>query len=393
MWMTKYASIMMPHYFERQDENDFAACALEYWNTYKRPIHNSEDLLELIGLDSRDIVHTVMLGKDEWDLALAADLSVKFAREQAARIAVLESLPDIEKGDLESIVERLKKAAAIGQDIGDLGLDVKREPERWMEESTSSKLSTGLLHLDIVMDGGLGRGELGIFMAPTNYGKSMALINVAFGAAGLINALKVAYFSFEMREAIVAKRIAARMLFRFPSRRIDPVEYVDEFKSVSKVLLPGEIRAFRVSGNTNMLRRKLDALVDSGYEPDVIVVDHGDELEPIRQHREHWLELGETFKQLREVGEDYDAAMWTATQTTRGSVNKDVITMQDIGESYKKCTVADAIIAICQTAEEERLEQCRLFLAKLRDGKSRSMVAAKFYKEQQAIITTGILNK
>lgn len=392
-WMAKYANIMLPSYFERKDENDFAECLIEFWETYKRPPRESEDLLELVGLDSRDIVHSVFLGKEEWDLALAADMSVKFAREQAARVAVLESLPDIENGDLETVVDRLKKASIIGQDIGDLGLDVKRDARQWMQNSVFAKLPTGMHHLDIVLDGGLGIGELGVFMAPTNYGKSMALINVAFGAAGLINALKVAYFSFEMRAAIVAKRIAARMVFRFPSRRDDQNEYIEKFESLARMFLPGDVRAFRVNGNVNMLRRKMDMLIDSGYEPDIIIVDYGDEVEPTRHRREHWLELGETFGELRELGETYECATWTATQTGRGSVNKEIITMQDIAESYKKCEKADAIVAICQTAEEERLDQCRLFLAKLRDGRSRSMVSAKYYKEQQAIITTGILSR
>jgi hypothetical protein len=62
--------------------------------------------------------------------------------------------------------------------------------------------------------------------------------------------------------------------------------------------------------------------------------------------------------------------------------------MEDLADSFKKAGVADAIIALCQTREEEEDNQCRLFMAKLRDSASRKMVRGKFYKKMQAIITT-----
>jgi hypothetical protein len=85
--------------------------------------------------------------------------------------------------------------------------------------------------------------------------------------------------------------------------------------------------------------------------------------------------------------------MWSASQAGRSSLSKEIITMADIAEDIGKANIADVIIALCQTREEETADQCRLFLAKVRDGDSKAMVRAKYYKKSQAIVTTGIVTQ
>jgi hypothetical protein len=71
-------------------------------------------------------------------------------------------------------------------------------------------------------------------------------------------------------------------------------------------------------------------------------------------------------------------------------LSKEIITIQDIAEDIGKAAIADVIIALCQTRDEEQMNQCRLFMAKVRDGTKKMMYDAKFYGKSQAIITTGL---
>lgn len=391
-WLARYGSVIKPEYFEREDEHNLAEAILEFWNTYRHPPDDSDDVLALLDSNHSELVYTVFLGVDEWDLSLASDMAIQFSKEQAAKIAVLSSLKDIERGELGKVVERLQEAMRVGTDVSNLGLDLKGDIDAWLSKSQAEKLPTGMIHLDIALDGGLATGELGVFLAPPNYGKSMALINVGHGAMGPLSRCNVVHFSTEMSVDIVAKRYATRSVFRFPSRNIATTsEYKADFEYISNLMLPGNVRIFHVNGNINVLRAHIDTLIDSGYIPDLIIVDYGDEIDALRKRDDAYTELGEIFKSLRDLGIEYNCPVWTATQATRASLNKEVITMANISDSIKKAGKSDAIVAICQTREEEDNDQCRLFLAKLRDGKSRSMIQAKFYKEQQAIITTGFV--
>ncbi len=367
---------------------------LEYYRAYLSTPEDPADILAMLDGKHQTLIQSIYLGHSEWNLSLASDVVVSFAREQAAKLAVLESLNDIEAGNLESMMVRLRDAMRVGEDLGEKWLDIK-DIEKWIVQADVPKIPTGILHLDMVMGGGLGAGELGVFVAPPNYGKSMALVNVGLGAAGPLYRGHVAHFTCEMAAIVVAKRYAARCAFSFPRQDgMDEEEYIQLFHYASELMMPGTIHTYNFNGTVNGLERELDILTEEeGYAPDLIIVDYGDLLHASQSRNDRYTELGDIFTDLRELGSPrkYDCPIWTATQTGRHALGKEVITMGDLAESFKKAFIADALVAICQTVEEEAANQCRLFLAKLRDGASRAMVRAKFLKECQAIITTGFV--
>jgi len=389
--MSSYGPILLPQYFQQQDEHDVCAAIKDYWDSYHKP-PPVEDLSDMMEGEYPDLLSDLYQGLKEWDLSYAADRMVQFSQEQAAKIAVLESLSDVEAGDLAKVVERLKEAMKIGQDVGYRGIHVN-DPSQWLSLVEQDKIPTGLIHLDICLEGGLAKGELGVFLAPPNYGKSLALINVGFGAAGPISRSNVAHFSLEMNDDVIAKRYGARLLFRFPDRHGNNERYEEQFRKYAQYLLPGHIRAYRVTGDVDVLRYHLDRMIDEGFVPDLIIVDYGDEVKPRRHYSDHWVEAGSVFADLRELGHDYNCPVWTATQANRSALGKEIITMKEIAESIRKAAIADVIVAICQTREEEQQELARLFLAKIRDGRARRMLRAKYFTGEQALITTGFVRE
>lgn len=390
--MSRYSQVILPAYFEQRDEAVVAEALKEFWDAYA-DIPEEDDLLDLVEREHIDLIHSLYLGVEDWNLDYAADRIIQFAQEQAAKQAVLESLDDIDQGELGTVIQRLKEAVTVGKDLGYTGIDLKADRSLWIREAQLERVPTGMIHLDALMDGGLAEGELGVFLAPPNYGKSMALINCGFGAAGPISRCNVAHFSFEMNDDVVAKRYGARLLFRFPNKRGSAAQYEKEFDHYSRMMLPGDIRIFRVQGTVDVIRFQLDRLLDEGFDLGLIIIDYGDEVWPLRKRDSRYTELGDIFKSLRELGHDYGCPVWTATQANRSSLGKEIITMGDLAESFQKAHVADAIVAICQTKEEEENETGRLFLAKLRDGRARRMVRCKFFTRQQAIITTEFVNE
>ena len=79
-------------------------------------------------------------------------------------------------------------------------------------------------------------------------------------------------------------------------------------------------------------------------------------------------ELEEIYETLRGTAMIYKCPVWTASQTNRGALNAEVITMESISEAFNKCFVADFIFTVSRTIEDKNTNQGRIFVAKNRNG-------------------------
>lgn len=397
-WISKFgANVIQPEYFDQEDEEAVATGIHEYRAIYKRSPTDSADLVAMVGVEYTDIieeVYDIYEGGD--DKQLASDKVLAFARGQAAKIAILESVDDVNKGDFERPIQRMKDALKVGEMILSPGIDVANDTDKWLFDYWTDKVRTGLRILDQMLDGGLGVPELGIILAPPNRGKSMALINIGYGAASIGSGVNVVHFTHEMKISQVAKRYAARMTFRFPKRTENLEDYEDELIEAARKLLPGKIRIIGGAKKMSLMdiRNRLDMLLDEGFNPGLMIDDYPDLIISPKNYGERRFELSAIYEGLREISEDYNIPVWGASQSGRASFSKEIITMQDIAEDIGKAAIADVIVALCQTYEEEQADLARLFIAKLRDGsKKKDMIRCSFYGGSQALITKEIVKR
>lgn len=392
-WMYRYSTLVTADYFEANDEREVCDALLSYYKKYNRVPQDADDVLIMCEGNHRDIIEVLF----EWehDTQLARDMVIQWVKEQAAKNAILESVDDIRTGDLSKLIPRLKDALAVGDDSTTLpGLDFVADSKDWLYNLWVDKVRTGWYHVDMSLEGGLARGELGYIIAPSNRGKSMALTNIAYGAASIGSGLNVAIFSHEMNERLYAKRIAARMVHKFPKRNDDLKEYEADFQLLARRLMPGNIRIISGKMSVYDVETHLRRMVANGFTPDVVIDDYSDKLAPPFRREQRRFEFAETADFLRDLSmpgaiTDDGFAMWSASQTGRDSFNKPVIRESDIAESIEKVAIADVVIALCQTEEEYNNSICRMFGAKVRDGERGFMVEAKYYQKSQCIITTG----
>jgi hypothetical protein len=116
------------------------------------------------------------------------------------------------------------------------------------------------------------------------------------------------------------------------------------------------------------IRGHIDRLIKRGMKPDMILVDYADLLRPTRSTGEKRHELEETYESLRALAQIYEMPVWTASQTNRGGLNAEVITMEAISEAFNKCFVADFIFSLSRTVQDKQANKGRLFIAKNRNG-------------------------
>lgn len=399
VWYSSHSNVILPEYFESDEESEFVSIIEKYHEEYSKLPTDPYDLEVLsTSAESIELIHAVFETSEEYDLQLAGDKAAEFARQQAVRLAILQSVDDINSGDLSLIVDRMREALEVGSEIGSIGLDPYVDTDMWLYDYWKDKVRTGWLHIDRMLEGGLAPQELGVMLGPQHRGKSMSLINIGFGAASIGSGKNVVHITHEMSVAQTAKRYAARAMFRFPSAGEDLDKYSDELIEAARNLVTGKIR---IIGSRDVkkavssmavrdLHAKLSELQDSGFRIDLIIDDYADLLKASRKYSDRRFELTDIYNSLKNLAEEFNCPLWTASQSRRSSHSKEIITMEDIAEDINKVSIADVVISICQSKEEKDSNRCRLFTAKIRDGVSGMAFAAKFYGQTQAIITTGI---
>lgn len=391
LWMVQYGDgTIKPEFFEQDDEEKVCSAITDYRERYHISPKDPEDIIALLE-GEKDNVHDLVyeIYDEDEDLHLACDLAVTFAKEQALKIAILDSVDDITKGDLSKIESRIRDAISIGENQIVEGLDPFKDSDKWLYDYWSDKIPTRWIHVDEVLEGGMGPGELGIILAPQNAGKSMALINVGVGAISIGSGKNVLHISHEMSPEQVAKRYAARIMFRFPRKSDNLEDYDEELQRTARRLIPGKVK---IVGGHRMNQQEVERLIErtiaSGFVPDEIIDDYPDLIKPMRKYTDKRHELSEIYEWYRYLGWKYSCPMWGASQSRRNSHSKEIITLSDIAEDIGKASIADVIVSLCQTPEEEANNLCRLFMAKVRDGRRHDVIRAKYFGASQAIVTT-----
>lgn len=367
---------------------------------YNRPpqLDEAETLINKVQLkeellnETLELARMVFAGFEIWDLTFARDEVVEFARIQALKLAMLEAIDRIEDGDVDGIDRSISTALDTGTQ--DNGIRLVRDVDDWLISiAYEEKIPTGIFHADVMLGGGGSRGEVGVIIAPPNVGKSMALVNIGHGAAGLVSRSNVAHVTLEISKEVTAKRYAARTAFCWFDKALGIEVYKNKFLTAAGRLLYGDIDITDGPPGTvsaDMMRRHLDRLARQDFPVDCLIIDYADEMK-LPKGDNPFERQGENYRQLKQLAREYNIVVWTASQSNRSSLRKLTIDLDDIAESFQKAARADIILAWCQTPEEEDEHEMRLFCAKNRDGKKHWYVRCKVHDDSHALTSQEIL--
>ena len=290
--------------------------------------------------------------------------SLDFCRKQKLKEAMMRSAKLLQSSSFDEISKVINEALKLGSD-NDYGYDYLKDFERRFLKKDRSPVSTGWQQVDAISAGGLGKGELGVVIAPTGAGKSMVLVHL--GAQALLAGKTVVHYSFELQDSVIASRydscitgIPLRELFNFKEQILERVQDIEGSLIVKEY--PTK------SASTETLKNHLYKLRQRGIEPDLIIVDYGDLLKPVNNFKEKRNELESIYEELRAIAKVNECPLWTASQTNRSGLNAEVITMESISEAFSKCFVADFIFSLSRTIDDKQTNSGRVFVAKNRNG-------------------------
>ena len=292
------------------------------------------------------------------------DKAVDFCRKQVLKQAMMKSVGLLKSSSFEEIEKVIKDALVLGTD-NNFGHDFRKDLLKRFELRSRDPISTGWPRMDEIVKGGLGKSELGVVVAPTGAGKSMVLVHLATQA--LLKGKTVVYYTLELKDTVVGQRfdccITDVPLNEHMQRQ---KEIIAKVKDLEGTLIIKEYPTKSASVST--LKNHIEKLRKRGIEPDMILVDYADLLRPPRATGEKRHELEETYEGLRGLAQSYEIPCWTASQTNRGGLNAEVITMESISEAFNKCFVADFIFSLSRTVQDKQANKGRIFIAKNRNG-------------------------
>lgn len=383
-----YSEHISPSIF-RDQLRPIVESALKYWREYRKlitPLALVQELTFKIGTGftkekfdaAVELVKSLSIDSTspQYTEKVIADF-IMFQRMENAVTKSVHIISDVEKNgdaskllEIPTIVSQASEQLHITRPqffIADLDARTEHRTKIATHEIEFYGYGTGIPELDALRmpAKGLMEGEIGIWMAATGRGKSIALENCARVAA--MNGDPVVYFSLELPEVMLLDRIDAMATQTMISQIIEERENVRnmilELQNTKNV---GEI-AFKelpCTGVTvSQLKNELIKMQQLyKFEPKVICIDYMDLMLPSKHTKEGgWKEQQTVTQELRALGGSCKAAIWTASQGNRNSAAKndegDLMSDADVAESYLKLGVADWVITINRTKKQMEMPQ------------------------------------
>jgi replicative DNA helicase len=300
------------------------------------------------------------------DCDYVKETSLDFCKKQKLKEAMMKSVKLLNNSSFDEISSVINDALKLGTDVN-FGYDYKLDFEERFKIKQRDPVTTGWKEIDGICKGGLGNGELGVVIAPTGAGKSMALVHLGSQAVKL--GKTVIHYSLEMSDTVIGTRYDSCItgvklgdIFNFKEQIYENIKDIDGNVIIKEY--PTK------SATTATIKNHLERIKSRGISIDMIIVDYADLLRPVTTKRtsEKRHDLESIYEELRGIAQVFECPIWTASQTNRSGLNAEVIDMSSISEAYNKCFVADFIFTISRTKEQKAMNKGNMYVAKNRNG-------------------------
>lgn len=365
--------IIDPKFFSSESAQWLAKTILTYFDQYKSPptlevlkVETDRVEVDLLKTTIVENIREVLKYADSEDSQYIKDKTLDFCKNQKLKAAILKSVELLKSGKYDEIKSNVDEAMKAGTDRN-IGHEYIDDIALRFVENKRNTIETPWDVINEIMDGGLGSGEMGVFVAPAGIGKSMALVNIAAFAAK--KGLNVVYYTLELSETYVGARFDSHYS-GIPSQdlKYHQEEVVEAIKGVKGKLI---IKYYPTKTATvNTIAAHLDKCLMQGVKPDIILVDYADLLRDtgIKGSVRNDIMLGNIYEELRGLAGTYGVPLYTASQANRSALEEDVIEADKIAESYAKVMVADFVVSLSRKTADKLSGTGRWHVIKNRFG-------------------------
>ncbi len=337
----------------------------------------------------------------------------EFCRHQALNLGIVGAAEALEDGDIEEAWRIINGTRVTQEGSTTKSLRVFADWEEVIDrigerEASVDYVSTGLRRLDAILGGGVKRGELAVYCAPSGSGKTMWLCFVA--AMATLMGAEVAYYTLEVDQDEIWLRTTASMSgIPITETREDAASSTSD-PDYKRSMVEGEdirdrLKKFRKRmrrlgmktrdiwvrdmppryADINSILADLDEIKQQGGNPSLVVIDYADRLRARGRHEKRWEGQEEVYIDLASIAKERDIAIWTASQVGRQALKKRNITMELIAGAFSKVFEASLVIAGGQTDDMRKHSWFNFFIAKTRrsSGSGNSMLVGYDFSKSQ----------
>ena len=369
VFLQQIIDILDSNYFDSEANIVILDMIKDYFSEYKNAPTLEAMKIKIVEMDNDLLKKTIaenikaaFANLDAEDLDFVKEKALEFCKNQEIKKAIVNSVELLNNGDYDSIKALVDNALKAGLERN-VGHEYKTSVEERYLESVRNTVKTQWEAIDDIADGGLGKGELGVFVAPAGIGKSWALVNV--GAAAAKAGLNVIHYTLELNEAYVGLRYDSVMTGIAAQELKYNIEEVK--KNVENIKGNLIVKYFPTKGATvNTIASHIERCRANGFPPDMIIVDYADLLRG--KGKEVRLELGNIYEDLRGLAGEHEIPVWTASQANRSALEDDIIGAEKIAESYSKIMTADFVVSLSRKIEDKIAGTGRWHVIKNRFG-------------------------
>lgn len=377
-WASQVQEVMRVEYFEFRYLQYLAERIVGYYARYKC-FPSFENLITVVRDDLKgdsdevlrmhviEFLSKVRQNPNVNDLPYVKEKTLDFCRKQEIKESLERIVDRVESADYDQIVEDLNRAVNKGS-CESIGHSFEEDREARFIEQERHPIPTGIDEIDCqrILRGGLGRGELGVVVAPTGVGKSHALVH--FGAEALLRKKNVIHYTFELSENAIGLRYDSHITGiesnKVPMHKEEVMKREDEM-NLGKLIIKGYPTG---TATIQTLRAHIERCTLQGHKPDLILIDYADIMRSTRKYDAPRFELKLIYEELRNLAMTFDLPIWTASQANREASTADVVGLENMSEAYGKAMVADVVISLSRKPDEKATGLGRLFVAKNRAG-------------------------
>lgn len=386
----KVLPFLKPEYFEDEANKLLFGAAREFISTYN--ILPSKQTLEL-EIKKKNNLKQAMLDEtlkrseglsdtpDKTKTQWMMDQTEQWCQERALFNAIYESIKIIDGSGKKTqtrtaIPQILSDALAVSFD-SELGHDYLNDTDFRYEfiNSDIPRIPCDLHYYNLVMGGGVARKTLNLIGGGVNVGKTLHLCHLA--SAYALAGYKVVYFSLEMAQEEIAKRIDANLL------DID----INKLRGTSKPDWDNKVAKLKKTAKGNIVIKEYptrgasvvqfkaflrELKIKKNFTPDIICIDY------IGICAAASMKLGGTINtntyqgqigsEIRALAKEYNAAIWSAQQLNREGFTSSDPDLNNTADSWDLAGIADFYLMITQSEELAKLNQYQAIQVKSRYG-------------------------
>jgi len=287
-----------------------------------------------------------------------------FCKNQQLKKALLSSVDLLEKGQYDDIRYLIDSALKAGQDKN-IGHEYEKDTEVRYREEERKAIPTPWDHLNELLMGGLGAGDLGLIFGNPGGGKSWCL--VALGAMAASLGYNVCHYTLELSEFYVGRRYDSAFT------GIEVQELAKHRGTIDEIVgkIPGKliIKEFPMGkASVSTIESHIQKTTDLGFKPDLIIIDYVDLLKSKRKSIDRKDEIDDIYASTKGMARELKVPVWTVSQVNRAGAKDDVIEGDKAAGSYNKMMVADFALSLSRKRQDKVNGTGRIHIMKNRYG-------------------------